>query len=96
MRHPCGREIWQALGKVVYVAVREALHNPPHPDSKRQARRKARDLERYGARMLKEVSVTSCPPQKNDKRQDIKTIQYLIDEYLKDHDAEYDEDGDEV
>jgi hypothetical protein len=61
MRHPCGRGIYQSLGKVVFFAVREALNAPAHPDSKRQDRRKRRDLERYGARILKRDGVLSCP-----------------------------------
>jgi len=74
MRHPCSRGIYQSLGKVVFLAVREALNAPAHPDSKRQDRRKRRDLERYGARILKRDGVLSCPARKNSEQQDAKRI----------------------
>ena len=56
-----GRFRWtlqRGLTEVVFIAVRDALQSCPHPDSKRQARRKARDLERHGARILKASNVT--------------------------------------
>jgi len=61
MRHPCERGTQRELRRVVLFAVRDALNSPAHPDSKRQARRKERDLTRYGGRILKQASVTSCP-----------------------------------
>jgi hypothetical protein len=63
------------LARIVFLSVRDALNARPHPDSKRQARRKARDLERYGARMLKVSNVTCQSPTRTSKRQEFKKIQ---------------------
>lgn len=51
----------KGLEQVVFLAVREALNAPAHPDSKRQDRRKQRDSQRYGARVLKSQGFYSCP-----------------------------------
>jgi hypothetical protein len=75
MRHPCSKGIYQSLGKVVFFAVREALNAPAHPDSKRQDRRKRRDLERYGARVLKRDGVISCPVTRTDGKRERRDMQ---------------------
>jgi hypothetical protein len=61
MRHPCERGRQRDLKQVVFFAVREALNAPAHPDSKRQERRKRRDLERYGSRAFKTAEVSYTP-----------------------------------
>jgi hypothetical protein len=76
MRHPCER--WgtdRLLNKLIFLAVREALNAPAHPDSKRQDRRKQRDLTRYGARILKRDGVLSCPARKINGRRERKDMQ---------------------
>lgn len=75
MRHQCER--WGSnptLGKLVFLSVRVALYAPAHPDSKRQDRRKRRDLERYGARLLKQDHVLSCPAKKSSKKREVKSM----------------------
>lgn len=84
MRHPCER--WGRYGdlqRLVFLSVRDALHSPAHPDSKRQERRKQRDLARYGARVLKESRVTSCPVQKTNRRRELRDIQRRLQEEQK-------------
>lgn len=75
MRHSCERGRQRELKQVIFLAVREALNAPAHPDSKRQDRTKRRDLARYGARVLKESCVTSCPIRKISKRKDFRDMQ---------------------
>lgn len=75
MRHPCERGRQYELKQLIFLSVREALYAPAHPDSKRQERNKRRDLERYGARLLKESRVLSCPATANirrDRKREIK------------------------
>lgn len=79
MRHPCER--WGSnytLKRLVFLAVRDALQQPAHPDSKRQARRRARDLERHGARVLKESCVTSCPVTRNSKKREVREMRHRL------------------
>jgi hypothetical protein len=71
---------YPTLGRIVFLTVREALHGHPHPDSKRQERRKARDLTRYGARILKQARVTSCPVTRISKRREVKLMRQRIRE----------------
>jgi len=78
MIRPCRREIQKGLKQVVFFAVREALNAPAHPDSKRQERRKRRDLERYGARVLKREYVVSCPDASISKRQQRHEMKMII------------------
>lgn len=61
MRHPNERGRQRELRQVVFLAVREALNAPAHPDSKRQARRRQRDLTRYGGRAFKMSEVSYTP-----------------------------------
>ena len=68
------------LAQVVLRAIRDALESPAHPDSKRQDRRKRRDLERYGARILKQSSVSCSPAKKMRKRREIKLMMQRIRE----------------
>ena len=68
------------LAQVVLRAIRDALEAPAHPDSKRTARRKARDLERHGARILKQSSVSCSPAKKTSKRREIKEMQARLRE----------------
>ena len=68
----------RALTEVVFLSVRDALNSPAHPDSKRQARRKARDLERYGGRILKQSNVSCQPPVKISKRREFKEMRVRI------------------
>lgn len=80
MRHPCERWGRQSdLQKLVFLSVREALYAPAHPDSKRQDRRKRRDLERYGARLLKQEHVVSCPANKFSKQREVKAMRARIE-----------------
>lgn len=71
------------LGRVIFLSVREALHAPAHPDSKRQDRRKARDLARYGARVLKRAGVVTCPIAQGHKRREFKEMQQRMREEEK-------------
>jgi hypothetical protein len=66
------------LAQVVIRAIRDALESPAHPDSKRQDRRKRRDLERYGARILKQSSVSCSPAKKTSKRREIKAMRLRL------------------
>lgn len=83
MRHPNERGRQRELRQVVFLAVREALNAPAHPDSKRQERSKRRDLERYGARVLKESRVLSCPPVRCNKRREVRDMQRRLAEDRK-------------
>ena len=66
----------RGLAEIIFLCVREVLDpSPAHPDSKRTARRKARDLERQGARILKQRSVSCSPAKKTRKRREIKEMQ---------------------
>ena len=70
-----------ADGQTVAVTVqgaRDILAAPGHPDGKRQTRCKRRDLERHGARILKQVSVTSCPPMRINKRREVREVQRMM------------------
>jgi hypothetical protein len=71
------------LAQVVLRAIRDALESPAHPDSKRQDRRKRRDLERYGARILKQSSVSCSPAKKTRKRAAIKEMRARLQEERK-------------
>lgn len=71
------------LGRVIFLSVRDALTVPAHPDSKRQNRRKQRDLARHGARTLKRAGVVSCPAQKINKKREIKEMQQRMREEQK-------------
>jgi hypothetical protein len=66
------------LAQVVLRAIRDALESPAHPDSKRQDRRKRRDLERYGARILKQSSISCSPAKKTSKRREIKAMRLRL------------------
>ena len=66
------------LAQVVLRAIRDALESPAHPDSKRQDRRKRRDLERHGARILKQSSVSCSPAKKTNKRREIKAMRLRL------------------
>lgn len=66
------------LARIVFLSVRDALNSCPHPDSKRQARRKRRDLERHGARVLKQSNVCIQVEQKTRKRREIKLMRARI------------------
>jgi hypothetical protein len=66
------------LAQVVIRAIRDALESPAHPDSKRQDRRKRRDLERHGARILKQSSVSCSPAKKTSKRREIKAMRLRL------------------
>ena len=69
------------LAEIIFLCVREVLDpSPAHPDSKRTARRKARDLERQGARILKQSSVSCSPAKKTSKRREIKEMQARLRE----------------
>ena len=66
------------LAQVVLRAIRDALESPAHPDSKRQDRRKRRDLERHGARILKQSSVSCSPAKKTSKRREVKAMRLRL------------------
>ena len=68
MRHPCDRGRMGKLGKLVFLAVRDALYSPAHPDSKRQERRRQRDLARYGARIMKASGEVYCAGKSTNAR----------------------------
>ncbi|CAM5998718.1 unnamed protein product [Sphagnum balticum] len=76
------------LKTVVFLAVRSALYAPAHPDSKRQARRKQRDLTRYGARVLKQDHVTSCPPVRTNKRHELRHMRERMEIERKEYEAQ--------
>jgi hypothetical protein len=78
MRHPCERGAYRTLANLVLSAVRQAFDSPAHPDSKRQAKRRQRDLERYGARILKQSSVSCSPAKKTSKRREIKAMRLRL------------------
>jgi hypothetical protein len=71
------------LAQVVLRAIRDALESPAHPDSKRQSRRKDRDLERHGARILKQSSVSCSPAKKTSKRREVKAMRLRLQEERK-------------
>ena len=71
------------LAQVVLRAIRDALESPAHPDSKRQDRRKRRDLERHGARILKQSSVSCSPAKKTSKRREVKAMRLRLQEERK-------------
>ena len=72
-----------SLSEVIFLSVWDALISHPHPDSKRQDRRKRRDLERYGARILKQSSVSCSPAKKTSKRREIKAMRLRLQEERK-------------
>ena len=54
MRHP--RDKWgpqEGLARLIFFTVRMALHEPRHPDHKRQRSTRGRDLTFHAARQLK-------------------------------------------
>ena len=85
MRTPAGMfgKKWRwvpqrGLAEIIFLCVRDALYSHPHPDSKRQDRRKRRDLERYGARILKQSSVSCSPAKKTSKRREVKAMRLRL------------------
>jgi hypothetical protein len=73
----------RGLSEVIFLSVWDALISHPHPDSKRQDRRKRRDLERHGARILKQSSVSCSPAKKTNKRREVKAMRLRIQEERK-------------
>lgn len=71
------------LGRIVFLSCRDSLNASAHPDSKRQDRRKRRDIARYGARTLKRAGVVSCPAQKINKKRELKEMQQRMREQEK-------------
>ena len=69
----------RGLAEIIFLCVRDALDpSPAHPDSKRQDRRKRRDLERHGARILKQSSVSCSPAKKISKRREVKAMRLRL------------------
>jgi hypothetical protein len=95
MRTPAGMfgKKWRwvpqrGLAEIIFLCVREVLDpSPAHPDSKRQDRRKRRDLERYGARILKQSSVSCSPAKKTRKRAEIKEMRARLQKEREQHAA---------
>ena len=78
----------RGLAEIIFLCVREVLDpSPAHPDSKRQDRRKRRDLERYGARILKQSSISCSPAKKTSKRREIKAMRLRLQEERKEQAA---------
>lgn len=88
MRTPAGTfgKKWKwvpqrALAEIIFLSVREVLAPVKgHPDSKRQARRKARDLTRYGARTLKATGEIYIPSPRPKKKRELKAMQHRMRE----------------
>lgn len=72
----------QAVAYTVQGA-RDRFASPGHPDSKRQTRCKQRSLTRYGARILKQSGVTSCPPIRCNRRREFRDMQRRLAEDRK-------------
>ena len=64
-------------------AARDCFESPGHPDGKRQGRCKARNLARYGARILKRSGVFTCPVRRTNKRREARDMQRCLEEERK-------------
>ena len=61
-------------------AARDCFESPGHPDGKRQRRCKARNLARYGARILKRSGVFTCPVRRTNKRREVRDMKRRLEQ----------------